>query len=443
VAQDLLQEAVALDSTFAMAHRALAVSIANYGGDREVAARAAAAAFRHRARLPEGERLVIEASYYSSVLGDERRAIDAHRRLLALDSTDAFTATNLSDALLYAGEYEEAVRVLASTPVWTAEPYTWNLTVAYAALNQLEAALSVRDTAELLQPDDPYAVGSRAILLAAEGEIERARAVLAEGPRTTYAAASNWELYLEGVVDALSGRLEEASAHFARADLGMARNGAPSDRLILGIALPWTLYWIAGDRERAGTALEALLNRVDLMSLSPFNREYPLIALTYALMGDQSRASEMLSLYRSEAAQVPDPVSMSRARIAEALLGIETAGVAGLDSLEVAVGAYRCARCRDFFLGHGFERADEKLRAIEAYERFLAHPFFDTNDFITHGLGSAVHERLGRLYDAVGNRAMAAEHYRRLADLWAQADEELQPRVRFAAQRAEVLARGG
>ena len=438
-AQALLQEAVAIDSTFAMGHRALSVSIRNYGGDREVAARASEAAFRHRERLPDRERLIIEGSYYTFTLGAERRAIEAFQGLLALDSTDAATAVNLSDALIYAGEYEEAVRVLRRTPNWAAQPYSWNLMTALAGLGRYEEALAVLDTARVTQPDEPFAKASRSILLATAGRLAEAREVIDSGPETSFAAAAAWEVYDRGVIDVLSGRLDAAEQSFRTSERLVAEQQTPSDRLNTGMSLPLTLSWIEGDSARATTELEALLDRLDIESLSPFNREYPFIALVYALNGDAELAMDMLARYRSEAATLRDPLSESRARIAQALIDVSRSGASALGGLEAAVETHRCARCRDFYLGHGYEGAGQPDRAIEAYERFLAHPFFDGADFVTHAMNTTVHERLGRLHDQVGNAPQAAEHYRAFAELWSDADADLQPRVRRAADRAAAL----
>jgi tetratricopeptide (TPR) repeat protein len=438
-AQALLEEAVSIDTTFAMGYRALSVSIRNYGGDREVGVRASEAAFRHRGRLPDRERLVIEASYYTFTLGEERSAIEAFQGLLALDSTDATTAINLSDALIYAGEYEEAVRVLRRTPNWAAQPYAWNLMTALAALGRHEEALAVRDTADVTQPDEPFAKASRSILLATAGRLEEAREVLDRGPETSFAAAAAWEVYARGVIDVLSGRLDAAEQSFRTAERLVVQQQTPSDGLNTGMSLALTLSWIEGDSARAATELESLLDRLDIESLSPFNREYPFIALVYALNGDHEVALGMLTRYRSEAATLRDPLSESRAVIAQALIDVSRSGSSALGRLESAVEAYRCARCRDFFLGHGYEVAGQPDRAIEAYERFLEHPFFDGPDFITHGLNTTMHERLGLLYDQVGNAPQAAEHYRAFAELWSDSDADLQPRVRRAAERAAAL----
>jgi tetratricopeptide (TPR) repeat protein/TolB-like protein len=440
VAQGLLQEALARDSTFAMAHRALSVQISNYGGDREVGARAAAAAFRHRGRLPDRERLIVEAYYYAQTQGDYRRTIETHRRLLALDSLDGYTAVIIADALLYAGEYEEAERVLWRLPLWDTRPWAWNLTVAYAAQNRLEDALAVRDTFGLRGPIDPYAKSARAILLLSAGEIERARAVL-EGEPETAGPGRAYEIYDVAVLGLLTGRLDAAAEGFRAMHEHLERDVdfAPSDRILMGMAWPWALSWIVEEHERAATEVDTLLRQVDVESLSPFNREYPLLALTYAMIGERPRAIDALARYRAEVAHVPDAPSESRAGIAEALLGIQGSGATGIPALEAAVRRMRCARCRDFFLGHGHELAGQARQAAEAYERFLAQPFFNANDFITHIFSSAMHERLGRLYDELGEAAHASEHYGRFAEVWADADPALQPRVRLARERAAAL----
>jgi hypothetical protein len=54
---------------------------------------------------------------------------------------------------------------------------------------------------------------------------------------------------------------------------------------------------------------------------------------------------------------------------------------------------------------------------------------------------SLVHERLGEVFEALGEPGKAAEHYRIFADAWAEADEDLQPRVQAA--RDKITSLGG
>ena len=50
-------------------------------------------------------------------------------------------------------------------------------------------------------------------------------------------------------------------------------------------------------------------------------------------------------------------------------------------------------------------------------------------------------ERLGQLYDELGDMENAALYYARLVELWADADAELQPRVTVARTRLEEIIR--
>jgi tetratricopeptide (TPR) repeat protein len=95
-----------------------------------------------------------------------------------------------------------------------------------------------------------------------------------------------------------------------------------------------------------------------------------------------------------------------------------------------------CGACVSFHLGRAFDAANQPDSAIAAFERYLATPYWDK---ITPMLDPirvpAVHERLGQIYEAEGNTAKAAEHYRTFIDLWRNADVELQPRVADARRR--------
>ena len=108
----LLQEAVALDSTFAMAWRRLGVRLMQPGGGSFVAARqkqgqaALTRAFALRARLSPVERGLAEAAYYSDVAADPRRATAAYEAILAEQPTNRIALNNLANAALQAGQFD-------------------------------------------------------------------------------------------------------------------------------------------------------------------------------------------------------------------------------------------------------------------------------------------------------------------------------------------------
>jgi tetratricopeptide (TPR) repeat protein len=60
----LYREAIAIDSSFAGAYRALAITLGNYGIDRALQAQSMSKAYEFRDRLPERERLWTVGSYF-------------------------------------------------------------------------------------------------------------------------------------------------------------------------------------------------------------------------------------------------------------------------------------------------------------------------------------------------------------------------------------------
>src|SRR2546430_1104319 len=75
----LLGEAIALDTTFAMAHRKLAVRLNKTRGGPSRIAEAATQAFRHRDRLTPLERYLAEAFYYYQAEFDRAKVESAYR----------------------------------------------------------------------------------------------------------------------------------------------------------------------------------------------------------------------------------------------------------------------------------------------------------------------------------------------------------------------------
>jgi tetratricopeptide (TPR) repeat protein len=97
-------------------------------------------------------------------------------------------------------------------------------------------------------------------------------------------------------------------------------------------------------------------------------------------------------------------------------------------------------------LGRAHESAGDLDSAIAAYERYVNTPY---NWRLVHsgdeeGLKDAfwlpvVYERLARLYDQRGEVERAIHYYGRFADLWENADPDLQPRVEAARRAVERL----
>lgn len=438
VAVRMYQEAVEIDSTFAAGHRAIAVSVGNSGGDRELAAKSIRAAYRHRLRLPETERLFTEASYHMHT-GNEVEAARAFRSLLALYPESRGAAGNLTHILSWAGQYQEAVDVASTIRGWESQPFTWNLMVSLVALGRHEEAGAALDSVEAELPGFAYHTGARALFLTMTDRPDSAWTVLqSAGPAPDLAAAS-WHSYLSAVIHTRWGQLDAAKEMLDAAERVAGEAISPSDQLLYGLTTPWTLGIIEGDTAAAAEDIQKLHREVGWNEFSDFNKEYGPHSLTWAVLGYADRAEEMLEGFE-RVESYANPVGRDTSAQAAGLVAILRGEADGVERLEAAAAGAWCARCSDLILGFGYQRAGAIDRAVEAFERYLESPFFDGSSFLLHNFTPVVHERLGGLYEARGDSVKAAEHYRAFADAWADADSDLQPRVRYAQERAEALA---
>ena len=96
----LLQEAVAIDTGFAMAYRKLAVIYGNLGGNEAGQVAAATHAFSHRDRLPELEGDLTAGYYHQFVDYDPAKAAAAYRAALAIDPDNLVALNNLAVTML-------------------------------------------------------------------------------------------------------------------------------------------------------------------------------------------------------------------------------------------------------------------------------------------------------------------------------------------------------
>jgi hypothetical protein len=199
---------------------------------------------------------------------------------------------------------------------------------------------------------------------------------------------------------------------------------------------------VEGDPARARQEIEEVMRVADWTSLSPFNRAYELFALTYSVAGLDDDAQAMLTRFDDEVASEATSEMRGMAEVARTIVAVHAGEPGALERFDRALPGLECQRCADLVYGLVHEGAGDGASAIPCYERYVNEPFFDAPNFLLHVFAGVVHERLGALYDEAGNAEQAAEHYRRFATLWADADARLQPRVERARARAEALAAG-
>jgi tetratricopeptide (TPR) repeat protein len=276
------------------------------------------------------------------------------------------------------------------------------------------------------------------MVLSLKGREEEALEELAaEKPFPT--GVASWATYIEGVIHARAGRFDLALAKFAETDELLATRGAHAERMHYGRAAPFLIGWMGGDRESGMQQLQALTGRLPVEGMDPVDRTYAGTALIYALVGAGAEAEALLAEYTVQVPGEGDPGGRGDAAVARALVRILDGASVEESQLRPAVNALRTDRVRSLYLGHGLESAGDAQGAIEAYEAYLSGGYFDLPQFVLHLPAPTVHERLGMLYEAIGHRAKAVEHYRAFVDIWENADPALQPRVEKARESIERL----
>lgn len=443
----LLEEAVAEDSTFAMAWRKLGVALGNRGEERMRIVRALTAAYEHRDRLSSRERDLATAAYETNVTGDLEAAMAAYEALLDREPDHDVALNNLGDLHTRRREYEPAAELFErALAIDTADVIPFqNMILAFTHLGRFDDAIALERDYPWLG-HDPTVREHFAGVWAARGEYDEAERRLVE-LRDSEVASPFWQRQTSAELGALAatrGRLAEAERHYEDAIRVAQDRGLRRQALIYATHLARVDLWVRRDRAGAAALLEEAIRTHPLEELEPLDRPSPELAEVFALAGEAGRARALLAAFEGD---VPAPlrgldqrISLERARGALALAAGDPAG---------AIAATRasdlgsCRICALPQLAEAYERAGETDSALAVYERYLATPYLwrvrDTDGWFL----ARTHERLAALYGAVGAGERAAAQLARLAELWEGADEELQPRVAEARRRLAALRGGG
>ena len=446
--QALLEEAIELDPEFAMAWRKLGIVLRNRGEERARTYEALLRAFELRDRLTPRERDLAAAAYYSNATGDIEAAIAAYERLLEREPEEGTALNNL--ALMH---MEDLRDVDGAIPLLTRAleldstaviPFM-NLIAGYGNKGDLLTATRLIDSyPELIR--DPIARQHEAQLWASQGEYAEAEIRLQQ-LRRDEAGSPYWRtqtnLELAGLA-AIRGRLADAERLYREAMASDAQRGLPRGYLIDATRLARMRLFANNDAPAALTNLDFALLEYPLDDLDPLDRPYLDLAEVYALAGRVSLARTLLESFETDVApeirSAEQRIAVDRVRGAIALGSGD--GPAAIEQTRLADrGA--CLLCALPQLARAFERAGERDSAIATYARYVDTPYvFRARDTDAWYLAS-IHERLGELYEADGESALAVEQYSRFVRLWAEADEAVQPRIEAARERAQALLSGG
>ncbi|HEX8726170.1 MAG TPA: protein kinase [Gemmatimonadaceae bacterium] len=447
-AVEALKQAVALDPTFAMAWRKLAVAYNNTGMSPVIIDSALANAYRFREHLTDRERYATIGTYYDVGPGRDRaRAIQAYRQAVSLGDYSA-SAHNLGNALLTRREFAAAesaytLRILHD-PTVSVTTYQ-GLGNALLDQGKTSSADSLVRAYEKAHGPVVEMAAIQAFSLYARGQVDSARTLGERWKSVADPVQRGNVLSVLAAFDerqgALAGYMRLQGQMYAEA----RARGAFAPVLLDSLQAAYFDAWFRGQPGRAARTLDAALATTPLRALPVAARPYASIAQLYALAGRPDRARAMLAQMDAEVkdsalirAGAPGRhaalalIALDEKRPADAIREIRASDVLPDGP------ANDCAKCTAVMLGLAFDQAGMPDSAIAEFHRYLDTPYAAA--VVVDGDNLAfVYKSLGQLYEAKGNPGEAANYYSKFVDLWKNADPDLQPQVADVKRRLTHL----
>jgi tetratricopeptide (TPR) repeat protein len=436
----LLEEALAQDSTFAMAWRKMGILFQNEERDPDRARTSLERAFHLRDRLTDRERYLTEAAYFTYVEEDEQRAMQAYETVLESYPNDRIALNNLAVAYGGQGNRERAAEIyLQAIRSGAAPAVTYgNAVETLFDLGKGDTAIYVIDRFEEAYPENPEAYRLGGVLMssrfeypAAEDQI-RAYLELVEGDPAREAEAI---LDLASLA-LLQGRYQEGLDRlievFERQELMGVRFIRQPRPIFEGMANGLIRSSMLQDDEGAITALDAGWAARPLDPSDPAELAHLELAEAYALAGRPDRARELLAEYETTVAPEVRESPDGRSNVLIVLGNIAMAEGRSDDALrdfrEAREAVPDCTLCVLTELGQAYAASDRHQEAVDVFEEYLNAPVFSrlrTDNIKMH----VVLIGLAESHEALGQNEKAAEYYGRMLEIWSDAEPGLLPRV--------------
>jgi tetratricopeptide (TPR) repeat protein len=448
----LLKEAVALDSTFAMAWRRMGAFMATNqqlaGEMRDEGVAAVRRAYALRDRLSHRERGHVEALHWWVAGNDPERAVTSYLALLQEYPDDVAALNNVAVTYGFLGRFAErddAYRRAIATGQANAVTFA-NLFGSLRNRGLHQVADTVTQLFAAQYPDNPGTIQQRAALAGDRMNWDEVLRLTDEGP-ARHATLDVWAFNVKADVAEVHGQLREASRLREQAIRTNAPrfNVSPEDRdFRIELDRVTRQIWYAEDRTRFAAQVEALWRRNQRFTenVAPVNRRYPQFIGLFSQVGRVQRARQLTNEFEAllDQRQLDLPGNRRASRRTQGLLALaEGRAQEAVEHLRAVRADNReCGFCDLSLLGEAHDQAGDADSAVAYFQRYLETPGNRTGtdtDWLAR-----TYRRLGQLHEAKGDRAKAVEYYGRFVDLWRNADPELQPLVSLARERMASLA---
>ncbi|GMQ82215.1 MAG: hypothetical protein BMS9Abin05_1660 [Rhodothermia bacterium] len=436
---ELLSQAVELDSSFAMAYRKLAVVYGNSDASPEFAIAAATKAYQLRNRLPEREKGLSTAYYYSVVDRDRDQSVAAYEAILENYPDDTPALNNVSLEYLVRGEFAKAERNLRhAIELSDRSVFYLNLLNSLSAQKKWDEADVYMARFIESNPTHPSQASMAFKLAVARGNYQDADTLIG-------AASFNndpfWQIEDAGNradYHIYRGQLRAVEAQVLKA------NALTEERGVLSTVLNWSLddahirIDLLGDLDGARRIMEDALVRVPLDSLSVEARPYVKLISLHAKMGEVERARALRDEYERLVPGRLRKGNLGRFQADAEILLAEGLLVEALETMQLSQSVDRCHICFYDRQAMVLERLDSLEAAVQLLEEFADYSMSGSFWYLAPKI-PLVLSRLGELHSRLGNTESAIEAYTNFVNLWKEADDELQPRVQYARDQIEHL----
>ncbi|HEV8214881.1 MAG TPA: winged helix-turn-helix domain-containing protein [Gemmatimonadaceae bacterium] len=377
----LLEEAIALDSTFAMAHRRLGIELSERGGHEARVRDLMSRAYANRRRLADPERYAVEGAYYTYVVPDLDKTIAAYQAALEADQRYGVPLTNLAVIALQRRQWARAESLsqrLIDIQTATIQGHA-NLMEAQVNLGKFEAAGRTLAHFEAAIPGSAAVAQQRATLFYNRGMPDSASATLrsAIGAPAIDVARRQMMARMLSDLALVRGDVADARRWSSVRNEAAASSGAAAAPLSAALDEAWLLLRYDSDTARALQLADSAMRYYTLGSMPPLDRPYGKVVRVFGWAGRFDRARAALAGYDSAVApgaRLPARSQRHAYRgevaLAEHRYGDAVAEFRAADSLS-------CVVCMLPWIAMAYDGAGQRDSAAAILTRYVTTPAYD------------------------------------------------------------------